>query len=166
MHFCGGPARTHPTKKTKGNSLGSDQLPLPPCIPTLPILLAFGVWFTFISRKVESLAAVWTLSEGLTQSTRRPTLSFLPSSRTYLVCSILPAQGFQSVPVCCHHIYIPQSKTSACGSRTLSERLTATTRCLGFFPCSLPLPYVLIIAHLFIVVKGFFYIFYFYSWLF
>lgn len=35
------------------------------------------------------------------------------------VASILPAWGFQKLPACCLHIYIPHSRTSACGSLAL-----------------------------------------------
>ena len=35
--------------------------------------------------------------------------------RGSLLRSILPPSGFQALPCCCLHIYIPQSRTSACG---------------------------------------------------
>ena len=40
--------------------------------------------------------------------------SFLPN-RVPPFALILPASGFQALPCCCLHIYIPQSRTSACG---------------------------------------------------
>ncbi len=42
-------------------------------------------------------------------------------------------------------IYIPH-RSAPCGGGTLSARLTAATRRLGFFPCLLPSPYVFIIS--------------------
>lgn len=42
-------------------------------------------------------------------------------------------RGSRAIPVCCLHIYIPQSRTSACGGGTLSAGLTAAP-CA--FPCS------------------------------
>lgn len=53
------------------------------------------------------------------------------------VASILPAWGFQKLPACCLHIYIPHSRTSACGSLALA-RLTTLTGDLQLAPLGCP----------------------------
>ena len=66
--------------------------------------------------------------------------------------------GVPDAPRMMPHIYIPQSRTSACGGGTLSERLTAATWRLGVSsPCFLPSPYVLIISATFQFVNPFFF---------
>ena len=53
------------------------------------------------------------------------------------VASILPAWGFQKLSACCPHIYIPHSRTSACGSLALA-RLTTLTGDLRLAPLGCP----------------------------
>lgn len=113
-----------------------------------------------MSRRLQLLLEI----EAMYQGEPSPFWAGPPSQKRKGKCIHLPSLR-SSLPPCTPrpysnrigdlvHIYIPQSG-EPCGGGSLSERLTATTMCLGVCPCSHPSPYVLIIAHLFIIVKGF-----------
>lgn len=78
--------------------------------------------------------------------------SFFPN-RVPPFALILPASGFQALPCCCLHIYIPQSRTSACGG-FIGNGLTDSH---GSHPLRLRHPSTCtpIIADRILLVKGF-----------
>jgi len=63
-----------------------------------------------------------------------------------LICVHPTSLGVPDAPRMLPHIYIPQSRTSACGGGTLSTGLTATTWRLGSFPCLYPSSCIFIIS--------------------
>ena len=92
-------------------------------------------------KMLDKIAGIWynrsTLRGGLWRARRMNNNTFIMNKNLIYkkmgrafcsrpVASILPTWGFQKLPACCLHIYIPHSRTSACGSLALASLTTLT----------------------------------------